>query len=415
FLEKILSYPLGNTHPRFWGWVCGTGTPFGMFAEMLAAAMNANLGGGDHIANYVEAQVIDWFKEIMGFPRTASGVLTSGCSMANLIGFAVARNTKAKFNIREKGLQATSEKMLVYGSEEMHSSIQKAIELLGLGSNALQQIEVNDEYQVNIELLKSQIKRDKENGYQPLCIIGNAGTVNTGAFDDFNALAAISKQENVWLHVDGAFGAWAKLSPKLSSLVAGIERADSLAFDLHKWMYMPYEVGCILVQQEKSHKQAFSLPADYTDHSIGGIASGELWFSDYGVQLSRGFRALKVWMDIRLHGIQKYGRVIQQDVDHAQYLAEAILSTPDLELLAPFPLNIVCFRFKPKNLDEQSVNGLNRKLLVKLHENGVAAPSSTMIGKKFALRVAIANYRSKREDFDIFVDSVVRIAKKLAI
>ncbi|MFX0114790.1 MAG: pyridoxal phosphate-dependent decarboxylase family protein [Candidatus Hodarchaeota archaeon] len=414
FLEKILPYPLGNTHPRFWGWVVGTGTPFAMLAELLAAGINANLAGGEHIANYVEAQVIEWFKEIMDFPRTASGLLTSGCSIANFIGLAVARNVKARVNVKEEGLIAAPQRMLAYGSKEAHSSIQKAIELLGLGSDALRKIDVNDDFQINLESLTSRIVADKEEGHQPFCIIGNAGTINTGAFDDLQSLAKICHQEKLWFHVDGAFGAWAKLSSKLSSLVAGMEKADSLAFDLHKWMYMPYAVGCILIKEESDHRRAFSFHADYVDNSIGGIASGEYWYGDYGVQLSRRFSALKIWMDIRLHGIRKYGRIIQQNVDQAQYLAKRVQNAPDLELMAPFPLNIVCFRFKPENFDEESINRLNRTLLVKLHEKGIAAPSNTIIGGKFVLRAAIANHRSKREDFDSFVDSVLRIGKKLA-
>ncbi|MFQ5981126.1 MAG: pyridoxal phosphate-dependent decarboxylase family protein [Candidatus Heimdallarchaeota archaeon] len=413
FLEKILPYPLGNTHPRFWGWVAGTGTPFAMLAELLTAAMNANLAGGEHIANYVEAQVINWFKEIMDFPLTTSGLLTSGCSMANLIGLTVARNAKARVNVKNEGLHAGAQ-MVVYGSVETHSSIQKAIELLGLGSQAFRKIEVDDDFQINLESLTSQIATDKENHLQPFCIVGNAGTINTGAFDDLQALTAICRQEDLWFHIDGAFGAWAKLSPKLSSLTRGLEKADSLAFDLHKWMYMPYAVGCVLIQHENSHRRAFAFRADYVDDTIGGIAAGEHWFGKYGVQLSRRFSALPIYMDIRRNGIQKYGRMIQRNLDQAQYLAERVRSTPNLEILAPVPSNIVCFRYKPANFNEKALNDLNRELLKKLHESGVAAPSNTMIGKNFALRAAIANHRSRKEDFDLLVDVVIKIGKELA-
>ncbi len=413
FLENILPYPLGNIHPRFWGWVIGTGTPLGMLAEMLAAGMNPNLAGGDHIAFYVESQVIDWFKEIMGFPSTASGLLVSGGSMANLVGLTVARNSKAKFDIRKHGLQAVSQKMTIYGSEETHSSNQKAIELLGLGSDAFRKIPVNEEFQIDIESLKVHISEDQENDYHPICIIGNAGTINTGAFDDLNSLANICEQEDMWFHVDGAFGAWAILSPKLKSLVSGINRADSLAFDLHKWMYMPYEVGCTLVKKEEEHRQAFSLTPDYLTHTLRGIGGGEKWFSDYGVQLSRGFRALKVWMGIKEHGIRKYGRLIQQNVEQAQYLVKLVQSSSELELLAPVPLNIVCFRFLADGLDDSSLNDLNKELLLRLHESGIAAPSYTIIGDKYALRVAITNHRSRREDFDILVKTVLKFGKEL--
>ena len=412
FLENILPYPIGNIHPRFWAWVIGTGTPLGMLAEMLAAGMNPNVGGGDHIANYVEMQVIDWFKEIMGFPSTASGLLVRGGSMANLVGLTVARNFKAEYDIRKYGLQAASQKMTLYGSEELHSSNQKAVELLGLGSDALRKIPVNEEFQIDIKRLKAQVETDQEKGYHPICIIGNAGTVNTGAFDDLNSLANICAQENMWFHVDGAFGALAILSPKLKSLVSSINRADSLAFDLHKWMYMPYEVGCTLVKNEEAHRQAFSVIPDYLHHTSRGIAGGK-WFSEYGVQLSRKFRALKVWMGIKAHGIRKYGRLIQQNVDQAQYLVKLIQATSELELLAPVPLNIVCFRFVTDRLATTSVDNLNKELLLRLQESGIAIPSSTVINNKYALRVAITNHRSRREDFDLLVNTVVKFGNEL--
>ena len=412
FLENVLPYPTGNIHPRFWGWVLGTGTPFEMLAEMLAAGMNSNVGGLEHAANYVERQVIDWFKEIMGFPSTASGLLVSGGSMANLVGLTVARNFKAGYDLRKHGLQAASQKMTLYGSEELHSSNQKAVELLGLGSDALRKIPVNEEFQIDIDSLKAQVATDRENGYHPICIIGNAGTINTGAFDDFNSLAKICEKENIWFHVDGAFGAWAILPPKLKSLVSGINRADSVAFDLHKWMYMPYEVGCTLVKNEETHLQAFSVIPDYLHHTSRGIGGGK-WFSEYGVQLSRGFRALKVWMGIKAHGIRKYGRLIQQNVDQAQYLVKLIKATSELELLAPVPLNIVCFRFVSDRLATTSVDNLNKELLLRLHESGIAIPSSTVINNKYALRVAITNHRSRRADFDLLVNTVVKLGKEL--
>jgi len=413
FLENILPYPIGNIHPRFWAWVIGTGTPLGMLAEMLAAGMNPNVGGGDHVAYYVEMQVIDWFKEIMGFPTTASGLLVSGGSMANLVGLTVARNSKAGFDIRKHGLQAASKNMTIYGSVETHSSIQKAVELLGLGSDAFREIPVNGEFQIDVESLKSNISKDRENGYHPICVNGNAGTVNTGAFDDLNSLANICEQEDMWFHVDGAFGAWAILSPKLKSLVSGMNRADSLAFDLHKWMYMPYEVGCALVKKKKEHRRTFSLTPDYLTHTARGIGGGERWFSEYGVQLSRGFRALKVWIGIKEHGIRKYGRLIQQNVEQAQYLVKLIQLSSELELLAPVPLNIVCFRFVADGLDDSALNDLNKELLFRLHESGIAAPSYTMIGDKYALRVAITNHRSRREDFDILIKTVLKFGKDL--
>ncbi|MHA2294204.1 MAG: pyridoxal phosphate-dependent decarboxylase family protein [Candidatus Hodarchaeales archaeon] len=413
FLKYVQPYPMGNIHPRFWGWVIGTGTPFGMLAEMLAAGLNPNVAGGKNTAIDVEKQVINWFKDIMGFPETASGLLVSGGSMANLVGLTVARNQKAGFNVRKLGVNSSPLPMAFYGSVEMHSSIQKAIELLGLGNNALRQIPVNENFQIDIDMLKTQISDDRNNGYLPLCIIGNAGTINTGAFDDLNSLAGICTKEDMWFHVDGAFGALAILSSKMKWIVSGMSKADSLAFDLHKWMYMPYEVGCVLVKKEEDHRRAFSLTPDYLEHTSRGPASGKTWFSDYGIQLSRGFRALKVWMGIKEHGIHKYGRIIQQNIDQAQYLVDLIKSTSKLELLALVPLNIVCFRYFSNGLTDSSLNDLNKELLLRLHESGVAIPSYTKIKGRYALRVAITNHRSKRKDFDILFKNVIKIGNQL--
>jgi aromatic-L-amino-acid decarboxylase len=413
FLQYVLPYPMGNIHPRFWGWVIGTGTPLGMLAEMLAAGINPNLAGGEHMANDVEAQVLDWCKEMLGYPAEASGLLVSGGSMANLVGLTIARNTMAGFDIRRHGLLASPRRMTVYGSSEMHSSNRKAIELLGLGTDSLREVPVNSDFQIELSALEAAISKDREAGYQPICVIGCGGTVNTGAIDDLNSLADMCQREGLWFHIDGAFGALAALSPSLRPLVAGMERADSLALDMHKWMYMPYEIGCVLVRSEEDHRRAFFLTADYISHQARGLAGGRVWFSEYGVQLSRSFRALKAWMSIKEHGVEKYGRLIQQNVDQARYLADLVDDSPSLERLAPVPLNIVCFRFYAPHLDDESLNRLNEELLLQVHENGVAVPSYTTIEGKYALRVAITNHRSRREDFDLLVTEVTKLGRNL--
>lgn len=416
FSDFILPYPLGNIHPRFWGWVVGTGTVSGMLAEMLAAGMNSNLAGGDHVANYVEKQVIDWLIEMLGFPATASGLLTSGCSAANLIGLTVARNIKAGYDLRREGIQATPQKLVLYTSQETHSSLQKAVELLGLGSNALRLIPADDNFQVDLDVLKETIAQDHRHGYLPFCIIGTAGTTNTGAVDDLNALANICQQENLWFHIDGAFGAWAALAPEVRNLVVGMERADSLAVDLHKWIYLPYEIGAILVRSEEDHRNAFSLTPAYLTHGENelGMTGGTLpWFSDYGFQLSREFRALKVWMAFKEYGSRKYGRLIQQNIDQAKYLESLIDASPELELTAPVPLNVVCFRYVKSGLNDNELDKINEQILAELQEQGIAAPSSSTINGKYVLHVAHTNHRSCREDFDLLVHEVIRIGQKL--
>ena len=414
FKQQILPYPLGNIHPRFWGWVIGTGTPVGVLAEMLAATMNPNVGGADHVANRVELQVIEWCKELLGFPPGASGLLVSGGSMANLVGLAVARSAQAGFNVREEGVGGSERSLVYYGSTEMHSSLQRGVELLGLGNRNLRRIRVDRNHRIDLGALREAIGRDVERGLQPACVIGNCGTVNAGAIDDLNGLAEIASEYGLWFHVDGAFGAMARLAPALRERVAGMERADSLAFDLHKWGYAPIEVGCVLVRDEATHRDAFALVPDYLKHQARGAAGGPAWFSEYGVQLSRGFRALKVWMQLKTYGADMMGRLIEQNVEQASYLQRLIERTPELELLAPVALNVVCFRYVARGVDEERLDALNEELVIRLQESGAAVPSGTKVGGRYAIRCAIVNHRSRREDFDLLVEEVVRIGRRLA-
>ena len=406
FKNKIRPYPTGNIHPRFWGWVMGTGTPFTMLAEMLSAGININQGGGNQVGGLVEKQLIDWFIELFGFPADASGLLVSGGSMANLIGITVARYAKADFDLRKKGLYGAQKRMMIYASTEVHNCVNKSVELLGLGSDSLRLIGVNDNYEIKIDELQQQIREDIKQGLQPFCVIGNAVTVNTGACDDLNALADLCKKENLWFHVDGAIGAMLILSEKYKDKVAGIERADSMALDMHKWMYIPYEASCVLVRNKATHYKTFSLQAAYLQHEKRGMGGGDIWFSDYGVELSRGFKALKIWMSIKEHGIKKYGRMVTQNVEQVQYLKLLVTTNPKLELTAPAPL-------KGKLSDEDQLNSLNKELLFQLHESGVALPSYTILKGKYSLRVANTNHRTIREDFKILTDIVVELGEKL--
>lgn len=412
FRRLVLPYPVGNIHPRFWGWVIGSGTPSGMLAEMLAAGLNSNVFGGTQAPQLVELQVIDWFKELFGMPTDSSGLLVSGGSMANYVGMTVARNSRAGFDVAEEGVQGGPHRLTFYGSSETHSSIKRAAELLGLGNRAFRRIPVNADFEVDVEALRRAIREDREAGFHPFAVVGNAGTVNTGATDELSALADLCAAEGLWLHVDGAFGATVALSPSLRPRLAGLERADSIAFDLHKWMHMPIEVGCVLVRHRDEHHRVFGGSASYLAHLAKGVTAEEVWLTEYGPQLSRGFRALKVWMAIQENGIDRYGRLVEQNVEQAGYLARRIAETPELELLAPVPMNVVCFRFRAPGLDAVGLDRLNEDLLGRLHESGVAVPTFTRIRGAFAIRVAITNHRSRREDFDLLVREVARLGRE---
>lgn len=406
FLENISPYPVPGMHPHFWGFVMGTGSPLGVLAEMLAAGMNSS-GPSYFSPFHIEQQVLEWLKEIMNYPSEASGVFVSGGSMANFTGLAVARNAKGQVDIKKQGLQGIQQKMVLYASKEGHKCLTRSIELLGLGNDSFRLIPTNEHFQIDIEALETAIKDDKEAGFHPFCVIGNAGSVNTGAFDDFEALGDLCQREDLWLHVDGAFGAWAKLSSTHNHLVRGMERADSLAFDLHKWMYMPYEIGCTLVRDKEAHCRTFIYEAEYLETIFERHDP-----TNYSVQLSRNFKALKAWMLLKADGVEKYARLIQQNIDQAYYLADRVKNAPELELVIPVYLNVVCFRYVVDGLSEKALKELNNQILLRLWLTGMV-PSDTTLNGKYTLRVCITNHRSKREDFDRLVDEVIRNGNSL--
>lgn len=408
FQDLILPYATGNIHPRFFGWVHGTGLAGGIVSEMLTASMNANCGGRDHGAIYVERTVVDWCKKQFDFPEEASGLLVSGTSMANLIGLGVARNSLSGANVRTDGVGNYPRRLTGYASAETHESVAKAFEIMGLGGAALRKIPVDEALRIRADVLRETIAEDHRAGLEPFCVIGSAGTVNTGAIDDLDALATLCERERLWFHVDGAFGALGVLSDSVRPLLKGIERADSIAFDFHKWMFVQYDAGCILVRDGAKHRAAYSMRPPYLNHLQRGLAGGGDWPCDFGPELSRSFRALKVWFAMKEHGTRKLGRMIDQNCAQAQYLRGKILEHVELELLAPVQLNIVCFRFHPPGQDDpRLLDRLNEELVADLQESGVAVPSTTRIGGRLAVRVAITNHRSRIADFDILLAAVV--------
>jgi glutamate/tyrosine decarboxylase-like PLP-dependent enzyme len=350
---------------------------------------------------------------MLDYDPQASGLITRGASMASVVGLTIARNVKAGYNVREDGLQSRNGKMTYYCSTEGHSCLQKAIELLGVGNKNLRKIPVTEDFQINLEGLKKEISRDIKDGYKPICVIGNLGTVNTGAVDDLKALADVAKQHDMWFHIDGAFGALTRIAPESYHLADGIELADSIAIDFHKWFHTNYAAGCVLVKSRKDHHDSFALVPEYLAHGTRGTGGPEIWYSDYGFELSGEFKTLKIWMNLKEHGIEKFGKLVEQNIQQAKYLTELIEKEENLELLAPTSMNIVCFRFKKEGMDQETLNKLNEEIVLQLQEQGIAVPSHTRLNSNYAIRVAITNHRTKKEDLKTFVKAVKKKAKEM--
>ena len=402
FQERIQPYSSGNTHPRFMGWVQGSGTAIGALAEMLAAGMNANCGGRDHVAIEVERQVAYWTRGIFGFPETATGIFVTGTSIANFIALTVARTARLGVASRRDGIAASGQHLTAYVSAAAHGCIRQAMELAGFGNAVLRLIPTDKAHRIDLAALRAALAADRAAGATPFFLVGNAGTVDIGAIDDLAALASLARDEQLWFHIDGALGALAMLSPQLKPLFAGIERADSIAFDFHKWGQIPYDAGFLLVRDGETHRAAFASPAAYLRREARGLAGGSPWPCDFGPDLSRGFRALKTWFTLKTYGADRIGAEIARSCALARYLAERVAAEPRLELLAPVALNIVCFRFRATDPDR-----INAGIVAELHESGIAAPSTTTIEGRLAIRACLINHRTQPADIDALLAAVL--------
>jgi len=409
FREHILPYRLGNVHPRFWARVMGTGTPMGMLASMLTAGMNSNASGLECADAHVEAQVLSWWKQLLRMPETTSGILLSGASAANLVCLNVARDVAAGGSVVEEGLGDAAGRLRVYVTLETHNCVRRAMALLGLGNRGLHFVETDGRQRMRVDALAAALREDREAGLLPMAVVATAGSVMTGAIDPLDEIAAVCQEMGVWLHVDGAYGAMLAISPRLAPRLSGLERADSLAFDLHKWMSMPYGVGCALIRDAAAHLRSFDSDAAYLRQYEKGTTAAAWAFHKLGPELSRGFRGLPVWMTMRQFGVDHFARIVEQNIEQAGYLAEGVRGRPQLELLHKPELNVVCFRYLRPGLDEDALDRLNGEILVALQEEGTAVPNPALVDGRSGLRCAIVNHRTRRADLDRLLEEVLRL------
>lgn len=412
FLKFVKPFAFGMFTPRFWGWAGGSGTCDGVLASLLNAAFHSPNVIHHHAGTWVDLQVLQWLCEAIGFPKTAKGNLTSGGSLANFIGLAVARHVKGGKSVRSKGVRG--KKWVVYGSSATHYSIPKALDMLGLGSDAFRVVPVTERFEINLGRLKKAIARDRKRGLKPVAVVGNAGTVGTGAIDPLDALADFAREEDLWFHVDGAIGTTAVFSDRHRVLLKGIERADSLAFDLHKWFSQPYDVGCILVADGRALGETFTYKTAYTNPVPGTLTDSPVVFANHGPELSRALRGLPFWISMKTHGGAKFGQMVDKNIAQARFLEDLIKGSPNFELLATGPLPIVNFRYRgSRRLSNKFLNRLNESLVGEIQKRGIAIPSHYSIGGKSCVRVCNLNQRSQRADFEAFVQACEQLGAEL--
>jgi glutamate/tyrosine decarboxylase-like PLP-dependent enzyme len=411
--DLLFGHSLFNGHPRFWGYITSSAAPIGALAELLAAAVNPNVGAWllSPVASEIEAQAVRWIAEMLNYPVDCGGLFVSGGNMANLVCFLAARQAKAGRDVRTKGMDGT--RLRVYCSKETHTWIQKAADIAGLGTDAIRWIPVNDKMQMDLTALREQIVADINAGDRPAVVVGNAGSVSTGAIDPLPELAALCREFDLWFHVDGAYGGLAAVLPDAPSALAGIRDADSVAVDPHKWLYAPLEAGCALVRDPEKLRAAFAYHPVY--YHFGVEATN---YFDLGPQNSRGFRALKVWLALQQVGREGYEQMISDDIRLAQALFERISEYVELEALTQ-SLSITTFRYVPIDLDSNDekaasyLDKLNLELLTRLQASGEAYLSNAVIHGKFALRACIVNFRTSLADIEALLAIVVRIGSAL--
>jgi aromatic-L-amino-acid decarboxylase len=408
FEQFIQPYATGNLHPAFMGWVHGAGTPAGMIADMLAAGLNMNCGGRNHIGIEIENQITRWMQQVFEFPDTASGIFLTGTSMANFLGLVIARNV-ALDNARTEGI-AGATKLCAYASKGVHGCISRAMELSGIGSDSLRLVACDENGAMRVEELERLIAEDKARGYKPFLVVGTAGSVDVGAIDPLRQIADIAAAKGIWFHVDGAFGALAALSPELRPLISGIERADSIGFDFHKWAHVPYDAGFLLVRDGETHRRSFEAANAYLSRAESGLAAGDVWPCDLGPDLSRGCRALKVWFTLQHFGADALGNCILENCRAAKHLEGRLREGEKFSLAAPVKLNIVCFSVNGSESDSD-----NRRIVEALHVSGRAAPSITLLNGKAVIRCAIVNHRTTTTDIDKFVADLHDVVNELGL
>jgi aromatic-L-amino-acid decarboxylase len=404
--------------PRFFGYINAGGNQAAVLGELLASAVN-QICGKWHIspaASEVERRVIRWIAEFIGYAPDAGGCLLSGGSTGNLVGLAVARTEKAPFDAASLGMRG-GPAVTVYVSQEGHASLEKSMGLLGIGRNHLRKIAVLDDLTIDLEALEKQVTDDRKNGYHPICVVGNAGTTNAGAVDPLDALGEFCRQQELWFHVDAAYGGPAARTEAAGRFFRGLDRADSVVVNPHKWLYVPVEAACILVRDRRALRDTFQITADYLQEEGDAGADGSFDFKDYGPQLSRSFRALKVWMTFKAYGAKKLRAAIESNIDIMRYLADRIDQSQDFVRLAPVPLSVVCFRYRTPDPsvhgDQKYLDALNTRLSEALEKDGRVFLSTTKVHGKRALRACSVNHRLRREDVDFLLDVIREVGRSL--